>query len=128
MNDSNPLLAAWNTPFGIPPFDLIRPEHFAPAFDRAMTEHLDEVALIGADPAAPDFANTIEAMQRAGRLLDRVSMVFSNLVVSLGGPALEAVDVEMSPKLAQHGMKVSLDPALFARVDRLHAQRAALGL
>ena len=128
MNDSNPLLAAWTTPFGVPPFDQIRPEHFAPAFDQAMQEHLDEVAIIGADPAAPDFANTIEAMQRAGRLLDRVAMVFSNLVVSLGGPALEAVDVEMSPKLAQHGMKVSLDPALFERVARLHAQRETLGL
>ncbi len=128
MNDSNPLLAAWTTPFGMPPFDLIRPEHFVPAFDRAMREHLDEIALIAADPAAPDFANTIEAMQRAGRLLERVSMVFSNLVVSLGGAALEAVDVEMSPKLAQHGMRVSLDPALFGRVDRLHARRGTLGL
>ncbi len=128
MSDSNPLLAPWSTPFGVPPFDLIRPEHFVPAFDHAMRLHLDEVAAIGADPAPPSFANTIEAMQRSGRALERIGMVFSNLVVSQGGDTLQAVDVEMSPRLAQHGMKVALDPALFQRVDSLHARRDGLGL
>ena len=125
---ANPLLTHWDTPFGVPPFDRIRPEHFAPGFEHAMRAHLDEVAAIGADPAPPSFTNTIEAMQRAGRELDRVAMVFSNLVVSRGGEALEAVDTEMSPKLAQHGMRVSLDAALFRRVGILHAARAELGL
>jgi len=128
MDDSNPLLAPWTTPFGVPPFDRIRPEHFAPAFDHAMREHLEEVAAIGADPASPDFANTVEAMQRGGRALGRVAGVFSNLVVSQGGDALQALDVEMSPRLAQHGMRVSLDPALFRRIDALHAQRETLDL
>ncbi len=128
MHDSNPLLAPWTTPFGVPPFDRIRPEHFAPAFDDAMRLHLQEVAAIGADPAPPSFANTIEAMQRSGRTLDRISMVFSNLVVSRGGDALQAADVEMSPKLAQHGMRVALDAALFQRIDSLYARREELGL
>ena len=128
MNDSNPLLAPWTTPFGLPPFDRIHPEHFAPAFEQAMRLHLDEIAAIGADPAPPSFANTIEAMQRSGRALERISMVFSNLVVSQGGDALQAVDVEMSPKLAQHGMRAALDPAMFRRVDSLHARRTELGL
>ncbi len=128
MTDSNPLLAPWTAPFGVPPFDRIRPEQFAPAFDHAMRLHLEEVAAIGADPAPPSFANTVEAMQRSGRALDRVGMVFSNLVVSQGGDALQAVDVEMSPKLAQHGMRVSLDAALFRRVASLHARRDELGL
>ena len=128
MSDTNPLLTEWTTPFGIPPFDRIRPEHFAPAFAQAMAEHLAEIAAIGADPAPPSFANTIEALQRAGRTLSRVSAVFGNLVVSLGGEALEAVDREMSPLLANHGMRVSLDPAVFARVDALYAQRAGLDL
>ena len=128
MTDSNPLLAPWTAPFGMPPFDRIRPEHFAPAFDHAMRLHLEEVAAIGADFAPPSFANTVEAMQRSGRTLDRVGMVFSNLVVSQGGDALQAVDVEMSPKLAQHGMRVSLDAALFRRVAILHARRDELGL
>ncbi len=128
MTDSNPLLASWTTPFGMPPFDRIRPEHFAPAFELAMRENLGEIAAIGADPATPDFANTIEAMQRSGRTLARIRAVFSNLVVSLGGDALEAVDREMSPKLAQHGMRIALDPALFGRVAALHEQRETLAL
>jgi peptidyl-dipeptidase Dcp len=126
--EPNPLLIAWDTPFGAPPFDRIRPDHFAPAFEAAMAENLEEVAAIGTDPAAPSFANTIEALERSGRALARVGNLFSNLVVSLGGPALEALDREMAPRLAQHGMRVSLDPALFARVAALHAQRDALGL
>ncbi len=128
MTDINPLLAPWTTPFGVPPFDRIRPEHFVPAFDHAMRLHLEEVAAIGADPAPPGFANTIEAMQRSGRALERIGAAFSNLVVSQGGDALQAVDREMSPKLAQHGMRVALDAALFRRVDGLHGRRHELGL
>ena len=128
MSETNPLLAPWTTPFGMPPFDQIRPEHFGPAFEAAMAEHLEEVAAIGADPADPSFENTIEALQRSGRALTRIALVFSNLVVSQGGEALEALDREMSPRLAQHGMKVSLDPAIFARVDALYAERDSLGL
>ncbi|WP_338664964.1 M3 family metallopeptidase [Pararoseomonas sp. SCSIO 73927] len=128
MTEPNPLLTPWDTPFGLPPFDRIRPEHFVPAFEAAMAEHLEEIAAIGADPAEPGFANTIEALERSGRALARVGNVFGNLVVSLGGEALEAVDTEMSPRLAEHGMRVSLDPAIFARVDALHRQRTLLGL
>ncbi len=128
MTDSNPLLSPWTTPFAAPPFDRIRPDHFAPAFHKAMGEHLQEVASIAASPAAPDFANTIEALERSGRALGRVGAVFSNLVVSLGGEALEAIDRDMSPLLAQHHMRVSLDPALFRRIDALHEARHALDL
>src|ERR1700744_5100985 len=110
MIEDNPLLATWTTPFGVPPFDLIRPEHFVPAFSQAMADHLAEIAAIGADPEAPSFANTVEALERSGHSLERVGAVFHNLVSSLGGPALEAVDREMSPRLAQHGMRVALDP------------------
>jgi peptidyl-dipeptidase Dcp len=128
MTTSNPLLALWTGPFGMPPFDRIRPEHFPPAFAAAMEEHLAEIAAIGTDPAAPTFANTIEALQRSGRALARIGNVFGNLTASLGGEALEELDRELSPQLAQHGMKVALDPALFARVATLHARRDALGL
>ena len=128
MSDSNPLLAPWDTRFGLPPFDRIRPGHFPPALAAAMQEHLDEVAVIGTDPAPPSFDNTIAAMQRSGRALGRVAATLSNLVASLGGPALEAVDTETAPLLAQHGMRVALDPALFARVEALHAQADALAL
>jgi peptidyl-dipeptidase Dcp len=128
MSSENPLLAPWATPFGVPPFDLIRPEHFVPAFTAAMAEHRAEIDAIGADPAPPDFANTVEAVQRAGRTLGRVSMVFSNLVASEGPEALQAIETEMSPLLAQHRMWVALHPALFARLEALHAQRDELAL
>jgi peptidyl-dipeptidase Dcp len=124
----NPLLAAWTTPFGLPPFDLIRPEHVRPAFDEAMRQHRAEIAAIGAETAPPGFTNVIEALERAGRTMARVGGVFSNLVVSLGGPALEELDREMSPVLAQHYTEISLDPAVFARVQALYALRGTLQL
>ncbi len=126
--DANPLLETWNTPFGVPPFDRIRPDHFEPAFAVAMDAHRDEIDAIKRTTGEPDFENTIVALERAGRLLDRVAAVFENLAASLGGEAIEAVDRAMSPRLAQHAMLIGLDQALFARVDALHARRDDLGL
>ena len=125
---SNPFFEPWTTPFGMTPFDRIRPEHCPEALERGMAEHLAEIDAIAADPSAPTFANTIEALERSGRLLQRVSNVFGNLVASLGTPELEAIDLDFAPKLAQHGMRVALNPGLFARVDALFGKRAALGL
>ena len=124
----NPLLGTWSTRFSVPPFDRIGAEHFAPAFAVGMQAHRDEIDAIVATVGEPDFDNTIVALERAGRLLDRVAMVFENLVVSLGGHALEELDRAMSPLLAQHGMAIGLDQGLFARVDRLHARRDTLAL
>src|SRR5437763_4744702 len=69
----NPFFEAWNTPFELPPFDRIRPEHFPPAFDRGMAEHIAEIEGIAGSSKAPDFTNTVEALERCGRLLRRVS-------------------------------------------------------
>lgn len=124
----NPFFETWDTPFGLPPFDRIKPAHFPEALDRGMAEALDEVAAITAQLEPPSFANTIEAMERSGRLLTKVSNVFSNLLVSLGGAALQQVQTDYAPKLAAHGMKVMLDAALFARVDTLFRARDTLGL
>ncbi|MFC3124935.1 M3 family metallopeptidase [Pseudoroseomonas globiformis] len=125
---TNPLLAPWTTPFGLPPFGSIQPEHFPPAFEAAMEEQLEEIAAIGTDPAEPGFANTIEALERSGRALGRVHALFANLSVSLGGPALEALDREWSPRLAAHGMRVALDAGVFARVEALFRERDRLEL
>ncbi|HUC09006.1 MAG TPA: M3 family metallopeptidase [Stellaceae bacterium] len=124
----NPFFATWDTPFGMPPFDRIRPEHFAPAFDRGMAEELSEIASITAAPWPPSFTDTIEALERSGRLLDRASRVFSNLDASDTNPALEAIAREYAPKLAQHQMRIALDPELFARIADLYARRADLAL
>lgn len=124
----NPLLAPWDTPFGLPPFDRIRAEHFPPALEAAIDAHRAEIAAIGADPAAPDFGNTIEALERAGRMLRRVSACFFNLVSSQATEALQQVERDWAPRLARHRSEVTLDPALFRRVAALESQRAALDL
>jgi peptidyl-dipeptidase Dcp len=124
----NPLLQTWTTPFGMPPFDRLRPEHFPPAFERGMEQQIAEIAVITGSAAPPTFANTIEALERSGRLLERVSRVFFNLDSSNTNDALEATARDYAPRLAEHRMRIALDPALFARVADLHARRAALGL
>jgi peptidyl-dipeptidase Dcp len=124
----NPFFETWTTPFGLPPFDRIPSEHFPAAFDRAMAEHNAEIAAITGSAAAPTFANTIEALERSGRLLDRVSRVFFNLESSETNDALEAIARDYAPKLAQHQTQIALDQALFGRVAELYARRETLGL
>jgi peptidyl-dipeptidase Dcp len=128
MTDDNPFFQTWTTPFGVPPFDRIRPEHFSPAFDRGMAEEQAEIEAIARSSEPPTFANTIEAMERSGRLLSRVSDVFFNLNSSNTNDALEAIARDYAPKLAQHRMRIALDPDLFRRVTDLYAARDRLGL
>ncbi|NJD86939.1 MAG: M3 family metallopeptidase [Betaproteobacteria bacterium] len=130
MNDiaSNPLLQRWDTPFGLPPFDRLSPEHFAPALEEAMRRHLAEVDAIAAQPASPTFTNTVAAFDASGRDLARVAAVFGNLTKSETSPALQAVEREMAPKLAAHESAVNLHEGLFRRIDALHARRDELGL
>lgn len=125
---TNPLLETWTTPFGVPPFDRIRPEHFPEAFASATAAHRAEIAAIAADPTPPSFANTVEALERAGGLLTRVAATFFNLAASRATDALQAVERDWAPKLARHRMEVALDPGIFRRVAALHAARAGLGL
>lgn len=125
---SNPLLAPSPLPFGYPAFDRVRDEHYAPAFTQGMAEHLREVEAIAANPAEPTFENTLVALERSGELLSRVQRLFFNLVGAHGNDALRAVEKEMAPKLSAHSDAIRLNPALFARVDRLHAKIAGLGL
>ena len=127
-SEKNPLLEAWTTPFGVPPFDRIEAGHFAPAFEAATAAHKADIAAIAADPATPSFANTIEALERAGEALGRVASTFFNLTLSQATPELQAVERDWSPKLARHRMEMALDPGIFARVEALHARRAELGL
>jgi peptidyl-dipeptidase Dcp len=126
--DQNPFLAPWNTPFGVPPFDRIRPEHFPPAYERAMADHAAEIAAIAGSNAPPDFANTIEALERSGRLLGQVHAVFSNLVASHGGEALQEIERDMAPRYAQHMSQLYLNGDLFRRIDILAGKRNELGL
>src|SRR5438876_10230765 len=124
---ANPFFETWTAPFGLPPFDRIRPEHFPPAFDRGMAEQSAEIAAITSEAAA-SFADTIEALERSGRLLDRVSRVFFNLDASNTNEALEAIARDYAPRLARHRMRIALDEGLFARIANLYARRETLAL
>jgi peptidyl-dipeptidase Dcp len=116
----NPLLAAWHAPFGAPPLDRIRPEHFAPAFDRALAEHRAEIDAIAAGAAEPSFENTVAALERSGRLLGRVSNVFYVLAGAHTNEAIQAVERDMAPVLARHWNEIHLNEKLFARLDAVH--------
>jgi peptidyl-dipeptidase Dcp len=124
----NPLLQEWAQPYGLPPFRDVKPEHFEPAFDVAMREELAEVDAIAGQAAPATFANTVEAFDRSGRLLTRISRLFGNLTSSETSPALQAAERAMAPRLAAHHNAIYMHAGLFDRIDSLHAQRDALGL
>src|SRR5260370_27028418 len=107
----NPFFESWNTPFGMPPFDRIRPKHFPPAFDRGMQEQIAEIAAIAGSAAAPSFADTIEALERSGRLLERVSRVFFNLDASNTDDTIETIARDYARRLPQHQIRIPLHPA-----------------
>jgi peptidyl-dipeptidase Dcp len=124
----NPLLRPWLTPFETPPFSEIAPGHFLPAFEQAFADHAAEVAAITNDPSAPDFANTITALERSGKLLGRVAAVFYDLVSAHSSPALLEIDKEVSTRMARHWNPIMMNAVLFGRIAQLHDNRATLGL
>jgi len=125
---TNPLLQAWTTPFGVPPFGEIKPEHFLPAIRAGVDAQRKEIDAIANNPEAPTFANTIEAMENAGELLARVSPVFSNMQSSNTNEQLQAINREVAPLLTALRDDIRLNPALFARVRTLWQARASLKL
>ena len=124
----NPLLTDWTGAFGLPSFGTIEPEQFRPAFDHALAAHRAELDAIAANPAAPNFANTIEALERSVRELERVANVFFVKAGADTGEAIEAIERDVSPLLARHSNAMYLDRALYARIADLYARRDALGL
>jgi peptidyl-dipeptidase Dcp len=125
---ANPLFTESSLPFGYPHFEQIKTEHFSPAFERGMTENLAEVAAIAGNPAAATFENTIVALERSGRLLTRVSTVFSNLDGANTNPEMQALQRAMAPKLAAHSDAIRLNQELFGRIAVLYEKRETLGL
>lgn len=119
-NMENPFFSAWNTPYEIPDFSRIKPEHYMPAFEEAMRQQKDEIAAITGNPEEPTFANTIEAYEYSGSLLDRVSGVFFNLTECENSPEMEAIAEEVTPKLSAHADDIALDAALFNRVKKVY--------
>ena len=128
LDASNPFAKQSSLPLNYPAFDKIKDEHFLPAYAAGMRAQLREVDAIANSKAAPTFDNTIVAMERSGQLLGRVSAVFSNLQTANTNDRLDAIDREMSPKLAAHNDAIYLNPKLFQRVKTLHDKRAGLKL
>jgi peptidyl-dipeptidase Dcp len=129
MNDKkNPLLEEWTTPFETPPFERILPEHFGPAFEAAIAEHKTEIDTIAGNPDGETFANTIGALELAGRKLDRVASVFYNLAGSNTNDALQKVERDIAPVMARHSNEIVLNEKLFGRIRELNEQRDDLDL
>ena len=112
-NMENPLLTESPYPYGAPQFDKIRNEHYVPAFKAALAEAKAEIDSIVADPAEPDFRNTIEALEYSGRTLDRVSGIFYNLMEADTDDRMQAIAEEISPLMTEYSMYVSLNKPLF---------------
>ncbi len=125
---TNPLLSHWDTPFEIAPFDRIKDEDFAPAFETALAQHNAEIDAIAANPEAPTFANTIEALEAAGEAMDKVLSVFFTVAGADSNPEREKLQRDFSPKLAAHFAAISSNKPLFKRVADLWARKDDLGL
>jgi peptidyl-dipeptidase Dcp len=128
VSQANPLLKEWATPFGVPPFNEIKPEHFIPAFKAGIEEQRREVEAIASGSAAPTFANTVEALEQSGVLLEKVGLVFRSLAASETNDALQAANREAAPMLAAHGDDIRMNRRLFARIKAVWEQRDRLGL
>ena len=124
----NPLLKEWKTPFQVPPFQEIQADHFLPAFKVAIAENRKEVEAVANNPEAPTFANTVEALERAGELLSRVNGVFGALQGAETSARLQAINREVTPLLSSLRDEIRLNERLFRRVKAVHEGRASAGL
>ncbi len=121
LDETNPFAAPSTLPFEFPPFDAVRLEHYRPAFEAGVAEHRAEIDDISGSPEQPTFANTIEALERSGRILDRTMRVFYEMANSMATPETQELEAELMPAYSSHRDTVLLDARLFARVDAVHA-------
>ncbi len=124
----NPFSKPFNTPYGTVPFDLIKTEHYEPAFEKAMEEHQSEIDAIIVNAQAPTFSNTIEAMEYSGEMLTRVSSVFFNMLNAESNDEMMEISQRLSPKLSEHSNNINLNEKLFDRVKTVYDTRHTSGL
>jgi peptidyl-dipeptidase Dcp len=125
---SNPFYAPSTFPFHAPPFDKIKDDDYQPALEAGMAQEETEIQAIADNPAAPTFENTIVAMEKSGRLFDRVSSAFNGVTEANTNPTLQKVKTLEAPKFAAHADFILLNTKLFARVSAIHKERATLNL
>ena len=124
----NPFLAGWDTPYNIPDFGKIKPEHYMPAFEEGMRQQKAEIDSIVNNPEAPTFENTIEAYEYSGELLNTVASVFFNLTECENNDEMEEIAEKVTPMLSDHSNDIALNAGLFARVKAVYDQKDSLGL
>ncbi|WP_228930532.1 M3 family metallopeptidase [Roseibium aggregatum] len=124
----NPLLSDWTTPFDLPPFETIAPEHFEEAFDAAMAEAKADTDRIADQEVAPTFENTIVALETSGKTLTKVARTFFNLTGAHTNEALQKIERDVAPKLAKHSSEMLLNSKLYGRIAALWEQRDSLDL
>jgi len=125
---TNPFFEPSTLPYGLPPFADITDEHYRPAFEAGLAQHLAEIAAITGSSDAPTFENTIVALERGGQILDRVATVFFNKSSADSTDFTNALEEEIAPLLAAHSDAIRLDASLYGRISDLHSRRADLGL
>lgn len=119
----NPFLTTYDTPYEIPPFHLIQPSHYMPAFNAAMDEEMAEVEKITSNTEAPTFENTVLAFDRTGKTLNKVGSVFFNLSSSDNNDEMMAIKKEITPLLTRHNDNISMNPKLFERIKAVYEKR-----
>lgn len=124
----NPFFTEYATPFGVPPFDEIKLEHYKPAFLKGMEEQAKEIDAIVNARSMPDFENTIVALDQSGQLLRRVSAVFYGLNSANTSDEMQALSKELSPLLSKHSDDISLNPRLFERVKQVYDNKEKFNL
>ncbi len=129
LDKTNPFFAQkYATPFEVPPFEEIQPQHFMPAFNEGMKQAQEGIDLIVGNPADPTFVNTIFAFDRSGELLNRVSIVFFNLRGTDDSDTLRAIAKEVTPLLSNHSDNIMLNKKLFQRIAKIYDSRTEAGL
>ena len=124
----NPFFNPFSTPHGTAPFDKIKTEHYEPAFEKAIAEHQQEINAIADNPEPPTFANTIEAMEYSGEMLNRVSNVFFNLLSAESNDEMMKISQRLSPKLSEHANNIYLNEKLFEKIKSIYNNRLNQGL
>lgn len=125
---ANPFFEEWDTPFGVPPFDRIKEEHYMPAFEEGMKRHNQEIDAIVSNSEPPSFENTVEALDRSGVFLTRVDRVFGNMASANTDAELQKIEQEVAPLLSKHNDDINLNEGLFQRTKAVYEQKDSLEL
>jgi peptidyl-dipeptidase Dcp len=128
LDKSNPFFSAYNTPFEVPPFEKIMAKHYIPAFEKGMADGRKEIEILSKSKSTPTFENTIEAFDKTGELLNKVSSVFFSQASANTNDSLKKIEMDISPVLSGYRDEILLNPDLFRKVKYIYDERAKLNL